>query len=118
MLYIIKVLLNTGKGRCFDILNMSCFYISFIAVLICRYFENTENVAILIIPGKLVNMTSLMRLANIPIRTYTWRLIDKKDFKDRVKVFNATFNNISVIQANTIKKRRFEDTKEVIRSHK
>ena len=39
----------TGKCRYFENLNSRCFDLRFIAVLICRYFENTENVAILII---------------------------------------------------------------------
>jgi len=40
----------TGKCRYFENLNSRCFDLCFVAVLICRYFENTENVAILIIP--------------------------------------------------------------------
>ena len=39
----------TGKCRYFENLNSRCFDLCFVAVLICHYFENTENVAILII---------------------------------------------------------------------
>jgi hypothetical protein len=39
----------TGKCRYFENLNSRCFDLCFVAVLICRYFENTENIAILII---------------------------------------------------------------------
>ena len=41
----------TGKCRDFENLNYRCVDLCCVAVVICRYFENTENVAILIIPG-------------------------------------------------------------------
>jgi hypothetical protein len=37
----------TGKCRYFESLNSRRFDLCFAAVLICRYFENTENVAIM-----------------------------------------------------------------------
>ena len=39
----------TGKCRYFVNLNSRCFDLCFVAVLICPYFENTENIAILVI---------------------------------------------------------------------